>query len=192
MAACVRMCAHARARACVCARVPLSPGAWPSLDVVPNLWGRGGSRGWPGAPTWTSAYAVIPAVALEYGADVELTKQRYHGVRAHVDFLSRQAAPSYGAGTVQFGLMGDWNARQPLCPGSSDGCLAEGWTRGDATSAFYFVRDLEAMVEMASGGARGRRAPMLHLGMLRCNAHTLPLSSAPLLPLPGQRDRPCG
>jgi len=25
-------------------------------DVVPNNWGRGGSRGWPGAPTWSSAY----------------------------------------------------------------------------------------------------------------------------------------
>eukprot|EP01052_Picozoa_sp_SAG31_P045768 SAG31_NODE_8494_length_1441_cov_1.569300_1_plen_141_part_10 len=25
-------------------------------DVAPNNWGRGGSRGWPGAPTWSSAY----------------------------------------------------------------------------------------------------------------------------------------
>ena len=30
-------------------------------DVVPNNWGRGGSRGWPGAPTWSSAFGKNPS-----------------------------------------------------------------------------------------------------------------------------------
>ena len=56
----------------------------------------------------------------------------------------------YGGGVPQFGLLGDWCALEPFCPGSSDKCLANpGWTNGDATSAFYFVKDVEVLVQMA-------------------------------------------
>jgi hypothetical protein len=54
-------------------------------------------------------------------------------------------------------MLGDWCAVEDFCPGSSDGCLADpGWTSGDATSAFYFVKNLEVMVQMAN--ATGRHA----------------------------------
>jgi len=43
-----------------------------SPDVVPNNWGNGGSRGWPGAPTWSVAYVIIPGHVLQYTADTEL------------------------------------------------------------------------------------------------------------------------
>ena len=34
--------------------------------------------------------------------------------------------------------------------GSSDGCLANpGWTNGDATTAFYFIKSLENLIHMA-------------------------------------------
>jgi hypothetical protein len=39
------------------------------------------------------------------------------GVKAHVDFLARQA--KYGGGVPQFGLLGDWCSVEPFCPGSS-------------------------------------------------------------------------
>jgi hypothetical protein len=118
-------------------------------DIVPNNWGRGGSRGWPGAPTWSSAYVIIPGTVLQYGYDVALVDKHYEGIAAHVDFLARQAG--YGDGVPQFGMLGDWCAVEPFCPGSSDGCLSTpGWTSGDATSAFYYILDLQAMVQMAN------------------------------------------
>ena len=117
-------------------------------DVVPNNWGRGGSRGWPGAPTWSSAYVIIPATVLQYGHDVPLVEKHYDGIAAHVDFLARQAG--YGDGVPQFGMLGDWCSVETFCPGSSDKCLSTpGWTSGDATSAFYYILDLQAMVQMA-------------------------------------------
>ena len=117
-------------------------------DVVPNSWGRGGSRGWPGAPTWSSALVVIPGVLQQYDADVALMKTFYGAVKAHVDFLARQTG--YGHGTVAFGMLGDWCSVEPFCPGSSDGCLANpGWTSGDATSSYYFVVNLRTMVSVA-------------------------------------------
>ena len=101
--------------------------------------GSGGSRGWPGAPTWSSAYVIIPGVVLQYGADAALAETHYEGVAAHVNFLARQAG--HGDGVPQFGMLGDWCAVEGFCPGSSDGCLADpGWTSGDATSAFYFIK----------------------------------------------------
>ena len=51
----------------------------------------------------------------------------------------------------QFGLLGDWSSIEPFCPGSSDACLHDpGWTSGDATSSFYYIQDLEAVVDMAT------------------------------------------
>lgn len=89
---------------------------------------------------------------LQYGNDIELIKTRYSGIKAHVDFLARQA--SYGGGVPQFGLLGDWCSVEPFCPGSSDGCLRNpGWTNGDATSAFYFLKSLEDLIRMAKAAA---------------------------------------
>lgn len=124
-------------------------------DVVPNNWGGGGSRGWPGAPTWSVAYVIIPGTVLALGGDMALVETHYKGIRAHIDFLARQA--SYGGGVPQFGLLGDWCAVEAFCPGSSDGCLSNpGWTNGDATTAFYFIYALKLLVNMAN--ATGRSA----------------------------------
>ena len=90
-------------------------------DIIPNNWGRGGSRGWPGAPTWTSAYIIISQVMLQYGEDHALIQSFYAGITEHLAFLARQQR--YGSGVPQFGLLGDWCAIEPFCPGSSDGCL---------------------------------------------------------------------
>lgn len=121
-------------------------------DIVPNHWGRGGSRGWPGAPTWSSAYVIIPGVILQYGRDgIEVISKHYDGIKAHMDFLARQATDEYGKGVPQFGMLGDWCSIEAFCPGSSDGCLSDpGWTSGDATSAFYYVKDLEVLVQLAN------------------------------------------
>ena len=55
------------------------------------------------------------------------------------------------AGVPQFGLLGDWCSVEPFCPGSSDGCLnTPGWTSGDATTAFYFIKSVEDLLKMAS------------------------------------------
>ena len=48
-------------------------------DVVPNNWGNGGSRGWPGAPTWSVAYVIIPGHILQYDNDASLIKTHYSG-----------------------------------------------------------------------------------------------------------------
>ena len=118
-------------------------------DVVPNNWGNGGSRGWPGAPTWSVAYIIIPGHVLQYDNDVTLIKTHYDGFKAHVDFLARQR--KFGSGVPQFGLLGDWCSVEPFCPGSSDGCLSNpGWTNGDATTAFYFLKSLEDLIQMAN------------------------------------------
>ena len=67
------------------------------------------------------------------------------------------SGPKHRLGRVSAGMLGDWCAVEDFCPGSSDGCLADpGWTSGDATSAFYFVKNLEVMVQMAN--ATGRHA----------------------------------
>ena len=172
--------------------------------VVPNNWGNGGSRGWPGAPTWSVAYIIIPGHVLQYTNDTSLIKTYYAGFKvrahylaaalswpvaprtfiplltcgqAHVNFLARQR--KFGNGVPQFGLLGDWCSVEPFCPGrikfgnslnclnlifsvtgalsnrstlvgSSDGCLANpGWTNGDATTAFYFIKSLENLIHMA-------------------------------------------
>ena len=116
--------------------------------VVPNNWGNGGSRGWPGAPTWSVAYVIIPAHVMQLGDNISLIHEHYAGIKAHVDFLARQRA--YGDGVPQFGLLGDWCSVEPFCPGSSDGCLASpGWTNGDATTAFYFIKSVEDLIKMA-------------------------------------------
>ena len=44
---------------------------------------------------------VIPGVVLQQGADAELARDHYDGIKAHVDFLARQA--KYGGGVPQFG-----------------------------------------------------------------------------------------
>ena len=117
-------------------------------DVVPNNWGSGGSRGWPGAPTWSGAYVIIPGHIMQYGDNLTVIHRHYAGIKAHVDFLARQS--KYGAGVPQFGMLGDWCSVEPFCPGSSDGCLASpGWTSGDATTAFYFIKSLEDLIKMA-------------------------------------------
>ena len=81
-----------------------------------NNWGRGGSRGWPGAPTWSSAYLTIPGVMLQYGADQALAETHYEGLAAHVDFLARQAG--YGDGVPQVGdfdaILSDWLSQSAL------------------------------------------------------------------------------
>ena len=65
-----------------------------------------------------------------------------------MDFLARQR--KFGHGVPQFGLLGDWCSVEPFCPGSSDGCLSNpGWTNGDATSAFYFLKSVEDLIQMA-------------------------------------------
>ena len=123
-------------------------------DVVPNSWGRGGSRGWPGTPTWSSAIALIPGVQLRYGGDAALAARQYGAVAAHVAFLQRQAEPGYGgiAGVPSFGMMGDWCSIEPFCPGSSDHCLTDpGWTgAGNPSSSFAYIQDLEAVAQMAA------------------------------------------
>jgi hypothetical protein len=79
-----------------------------------------------------------------------------------VEFLTRQAG--YGGGVPQFGMLGDWCAIEPFCPGSSDGCLANpGWTKGDATSAFYFVKDREAMVSLSNVTGKAADHAKYHL-----------------------------
>lgn len=51
------------------------------IKVVPNNWGNGGSRGWPGSPTWSVAYVIIPGHILQYDNDVSLIKTHYSGIK---------------------------------------------------------------------------------------------------------------
>ena len=46
-------------------------------DVVPNNWGNGGSRGWPGAPTWSVAMVIIPGHVLQYANDTAMIQECY-------------------------------------------------------------------------------------------------------------------
>ena len=72
-------------------------------------------------------------------------------------------------------MLGDWCAIEPFCPGSSDGCLKDpGWTSGDATSAFYFVKDLEVMVQMAHATGKSSDATKYHAALehARTSYHT--------------------
>ena len=141
-------------------------------DVVPNSWGRGGSRGWPGTPTWSSAIAVIPGVLLQYGGDVALAAQQYDAVAAHVAFLQRQTGYGGIDDIPSFGMMGDWCSIEPFCPGSSDACLKDpGWTgAGDATSAFYYIQDLLAAAQMANATGRANDAAAFGLLLARARA----------------------
>lgn len=137
--------------------------------MVPNNWGNGGSRGWPGAPTWSVAYVIIAGHVLQYTRDVDLIQTYYTGIKAHVDFLVRQA--KYGSGVTQFGMLGDWVAIEPLCPGSTDGCLDNpGWIIGDATTAFYFVKSIEDLISMAK--VVGNQEDVAHYTELLTTART--------------------
>lgn len=53
-------------------------------------------RGWPGAPTWSVAYVIIPGHVLQYSDNNTLIHQHYEGIKSHLDFLARQA--KYGGG----------------------------------------------------------------------------------------------
>jgi hypothetical protein len=119
-------------------------------DIVPLLWGNGGGRGWPGAPTWAGAIVVIPDLLLSRYQDLEFSKAIYPSLQKYMGFLGRQAA-AYGHGVPQFGMLGDWCAIDPLCPGSTDKCLTDpGWTSGNPTSSFYYVQHLATMEAMAA------------------------------------------
>ena len=125
---------------------PMSGGASDTAgsipDVVPELWGNGGGRGYPGSPVWASALvAISDAVFARFGARSDAIQQRWPNLVAYMAFNKRQAAFAPGKTLPQYGLLGDWLADQALCPGSSDGCLTDpGFVTGNPTSAFQ-VRD---------------------------------------------------
>ena len=135
---------------------PMSAGANDTAgsipDVVPELWGNGGGRGYPGAPVWASALvAISDAVFARFGARSDAIQQRWPNLVAYMGFNKRQAAFAPGKTLPQYGLLGDWLAAQELCPGSSDGCLTNpGFINGNPTSAFQYVLDLESMVAIAT------------------------------------------
>jgi len=135
---------------------PMSAGAKDTSgsvpDVVPELWGTGGGRGYPGAPVWASALvAISDAVNARFGARSDAIKQRWPNLVAYMAFNKRQAAFAPGTTLPQYGLLGDWLASQALCPGSSDTCLKHpGFIRGNPTSAFQYILDLESMVVIAT------------------------------------------
>jgi hypothetical protein len=82
----------------------------------------------------------------------QLAEQFYDAAAAHVAFLGRQVGYGGIDGVPSFGLLGDWCSIEPLCPGSSDGCLSNpGWNQGDGdvTASFYYVKDLEVMLALA-------------------------------------------
>ena len=119
-------------------------------DIVPSLWGNGGSRGWPGAPVWSSAIVIIPDVLRSRYSDVGFLKEAYPGIKAHVAFLKRQAKFAPGKVLPQFGLLGDWLSLDPFCPGGNDKCLTSpGWVSGNPTTAFQYLLDVQAMAAVA-------------------------------------------
>jgi hypothetical protein len=68
-------------------------------------------------------------------------------------------------------MLGDWCSIEPFCPGSSDACLkSPGWLKGmgDATTSFYFLQDLEAMVGLAT--ALGKPADAAKYGGMLAKA----------------------
>jgi alpha-L-rhamnosidase len=120
-------------------------------DMVPMLWGNGGSRGWPGSPVWGTAIVVIPDVLRTRYGDRAFLSVAYPNLKRYMDFLKRQAR--YGPGGIlpQFGLLGDWLSLDPMCPGGNDECLTHpGWTSGNPTSSFYYLLCVEAMAELAA------------------------------------------
>ena len=60
-------------------------------SVVPNNWGNGGSRGWPGSPTWSIAYVIIPGHILQYDRDHNLIKTHYNGLKVRVYYYPAAA-----------------------------------------------------------------------------------------------------
>lgn len=75
--------------------------------------------------------------------------------------LQRQAKFAPGGVLPQFGLLGDWVALDPLCPGSGDACLkSPGFIRGNPTTSFYYLVCLEAMSAIAKDLGKNADAAM--------------------------------
>jgi len=93
---------------------------------------------------------ISDVIHSRYGPSTTPTvSELFPSLQGYMSWLTRQAASTPGPEPKlpQLGLLGDWLAPDPICPGSSDTCLSDpGWTRGNPTTAFQYVLDLQAMV----------------------------------------------
>eukprot|EP00656_Telonema_subtile_P005012 TRINITY_DN12281_c0_g1_i10.p1 TRINITY_DN12281_c0_g1~~TRINITY_DN12281_c0_g1_i10.p1 ORF type:complete len:949 (+),score=157.40 TRINITY_DN12281_c0_g1_i10:285-3131(+) len=120
-------------------------------DVVPMLWGNGGGRGWPAAPVWGSAVCVVPQTVLARYGDERLARDFLGVMEQYMDWLTRQARSAPGGVVPQLGLMGDWLALDPVCPGAVDSCLEHpGWTRGNPSTVFQYILNLHGMIQVSA------------------------------------------
>eukprot|EP01004_Peranema_trichophorum_P002698 NODE_1736_length_1831_cov_65.029859_g1473_i0.p1 GENE.NODE_1736_length_1831_cov_65.029859_g1473_i0~~NODE_1736_length_1831_cov_65.029859_g1473_i0.p1 ORF type:complete len:488 (+),score=93.46 NODE_1736_length_1831_cov_65.029859_g1473_i0:103-1464(+) len=97
----------------------------------------------PADPAWGSAYTFFADIIATYYEDDRIFGTHYEGIKAHLDFLIKEAASGNMDGLLTYSLHGDW------CP--PQGCqYSDNHTNSALVSSYSYLQQLRLVARYAN------------------------------------------